>query len=117
MKKILLSIMIVAASVVTTNAQTPRSSASSKVTINTTIPDAPANQVSPNDKVLQNDEQVILRDGKAMLQKNGIMTPLQGRVVTGNGDLITQDGVVLRSNGKKEQLKEAQIISVDGTVK
>ena len=75
-----------------------------------------ANGVSANDKVLLKGEQVIMKDGKALLVTNGKEIALQGNVVTRNGDLVKADGTIVLSSGTATKMKEGQVITPEGKI-
>jgi len=61
---------------------------------------------------------VTLRDGKVIVQKDGAQFELaKGRTLAmSDGSKVYGDGYVLLKNGKREQLIEGQIITIEGAV-
>jgi hypothetical protein len=60
---------------------------------------------------------VIMRDGKMMTMKAGkAIDPMTANATMSNGTVVTPDGLVKMPNGHQEQLKDGQMMMMDGTI-
>ena len=60
---------------------------------------------------------IMMKNGTAMLEKNGTTQTLMQDMTLSNGTVVMKDGTVKMKDGKTMKLKEGQCIYMDGKIK
>lgn len=64
--------------------------------------------------VAQQPDQVVMKDGRLVVVKNGKESDMKEDVILGNGTVITMDGMVKTKEGKTIRLNNGESIDANG---
>jgi hypothetical protein len=59
---------------------------------------------------------IMMKDGKMMMMKNGMSSPMDKEMTLANGTKVMPSGDVMMKDGKKMMMKEGMMMGMDGNV-
>jgi hypothetical protein len=63
-----------------------------------------------------NVDGMMMKDGKMMVVKDGTLSPMDGDMNLNSADKATKDGLITKGDGSTFQLREGEIINMDGSL-
>jgi hypothetical protein len=63
-----------------------------------------------------NIDGVMMKDGKAMIVKDGTLSAMDGDMNLNSADKATKDGLITKQDGSTIQLREGEMINMDGSL-
>lgn len=76
-------------------------------------------QPIPIDSVQQDMSKVdgcMMMDGKMIMIKDSVSTPMKKQMIMGNGTKVMMDGMCMKRNGEKMKMKEGDHMDMHGTM-
>jgi hypothetical protein len=76
-----------------------------------------AQSAGTESKMKEKDGEVMMKDGKMMIMKNGKWEAMTATATMSNGTKVMTDGSVMMKDGKKKMLKNGECMMPDGMMK
>ena len=74
------------------------------------------NKLKSGTSVVQMQDCIMMRKGKMMMVKNGVVTPMDPDMIMTNGTRVMSDGMILLRNGFQSKMKEGQHMDMTGNM-